>query len=189
MTIRTHPGKARRSVLVEVFPPPPKKEDRASEAKNFDFNKKLGQSYLLKAPKLFPVVIDKEEDGMKQYPILGAPPASGWEITIVKNKGDSSAAFVGFIRNSFGGQSIDAFLGGEHGVSLEPIANDILGIRSRTAVSDVGTQVDEAQQQLMGFFPADVSHTCTAPTTYNRRGFARSMRSEVMDENADSENV
>ena len=25
VTIKTHPGKARRSVLVEVFPPPPKK--------------------------------------------------------------------------------------------------------------------------------------------------------------------
>lgn len=189
MTIKTHPGKARRSVLVEVFPPPPKKEDRASEAKNFDFNKKLGQSYLLKAPKLFPVVIDKEEDGMKEYPILGAPPASGWELTIVKNKGDSSAAFVGFIRNSFGGHTIDAFLGEEHCVSLEPIANDILGNRSRAAVSNVGTQVDEAQQQLMGFFPADVSHTFTALIACNRRGFARSLRSEVMEGDADSKNV
>ncbi len=115
---------------------------------------------------------------MKDYPILGAPPVSGWELTIVKNKGDSSAAFVGYIRNSFGGKSIDAFLGEEHGVSLEPIANDILGIRSRAAVRNVGTQVDEAQQQLMGFFPADVSHTSTTLITCNLGGFTRITRSD-----------
>lgn len=119
---------------------------------------------------------------MKEYPIFGAPPAAGWELIIVKGQGYSSAAFVGFIRNSFGGQSIDAFLGEEHDVSLEPIVNDILGFRSRIAVSSFGTQVDEYRQQLMGLFPAEVSHISTVLVTCDRRGFERSVRSEVMEE-------
>lgn len=149
MRIVTRLGRAGRTVEVEVFPNPPKELDNPSEVKEFDFSSKLGQSYMLKAEKLFP------KTKLKGCPILGVPVTEGWELAVVKNKAQSEAALVGVIRNCFGDSSIDEFIGEESNVSLEPIVNDVLGLRSRKALGKVGDQIDEFSRQALGFLQPD----------------------------------
>ena len=71
--IVTHAGRGDRSVVVEVFPSELPR-DRSVEAKEFDWeNKKVGESYRLKASVTFPA----DEDTMRAHKIFGEPKTMG----------------------------------------------------------------------------------------------------------------
>lgn len=145
-SIKTHPGKYHRFLVVEIFPG--KVDQETAETKDFDFgSQKLGQSYVLEAPRLFP----KDEETMKNHPILGQPGASSWEIDIVKDTQGYDAPVVGIVRNTFADADLDAFVGEEENVSLRPIFNDILGSRGVGAVSTLGEEIDEFSRVARGF--------------------------------------
>ena len=144
--IKTHPGNYHRCVVVEIFPG--KVDRETSETKDFDFgSQKLGQTYVLEAPALFP----KDEETMKAHPIMGQPAALSWEIDIVKDTKGYDAPVVGIIRNTFADAELDPFIGEENDVSLQPVFNDVLGARSVGAVSKLGDDIDDFSRQARGF--------------------------------------
>ena len=123
-SIKTHPGKYHRCVVVEIFPG--KVDQETAETKDFDFgSQKLGQSYVLEAPTLFP----KDEETMKNHPILGQPGTLSWEIDIVEDTQGYNAPVVGIIRNTFPDGDLDSFIGEEKDVSLRPVFSNVLGSR------------------------------------------------------------
>ena len=145
-SIKTSPGKYHRCVVVEIFPG--KVDQETAETKDFDFgSQKLGQTYVLEAPTLFP----KDEETMKDHPIMGQPAALSWEIDIVKDTQGYDAPVVGIIRNTFADSDLDSFIGEEKDVSLQPVFNDILGARGVGAVGSLGDQIDEFSRQARGF--------------------------------------
>ena len=98
---------------------------------------------------------------------MGSPRTEGWELVIVKDAEVTSAAMVGTIRNTLGG-NIDRFIGTDSNVVLEPIFNDVLGMRSRIAVSQIRKEVDEISMKAMGFFetkPTGLDGMFIAPTS------------------------
>lgn len=153
--IKTQPGKYHRCVVVEIFPG--KVDQETPETQDFDFgSQKLGQTYVLEAPALFP----KDEETMKAHPIMGQPAALSWEIDIVKDTQGYDAPVVGIIRNTFADTELDSFIGEENDVSLQPVFNDILGERSIGAVSTLGDEIDNFSRQARGFLEG----TCKNPS-------------------------
>lgn len=144
--IETSPGKGDRSVIVQVFPGELSK-DRKLEAKDYDFdNKKLGQSYTIKAPGLFKA----DEETIRKHKIFGQAITDSWEISIIKDTKGYQAPVVGIIRNSI--DDISGFLGEEKDVSLEPIFHDVLGERGRSTIHSFEDAVNEYEAQVKGYF-------------------------------------
>ena len=143
--IKTSPGKGERNVVVGIFPGIPPQGQKA-DARDYDFdNKKLGESYAINAPELFP----NDEETMKKHKIFGKAITSDWEISIIKNVEGYEAPLVGIIRNSF--DDISLFLGVEENVSLEPIFIDVQGERSRSTVRRFRDTVNEFEAQAKGY--------------------------------------
>lgn len=144
--IATSPGKGDRSVIVQVFPGELSK-DRKLEAKDYDFdNKKVGQSYIIKAPGLFKA----DEETMRKHKIFDKAITDSWEMNIIKDTRGYEAPVVGIIRNSF--DDISEFLGEETNVSLEPIFHDVLGERGRSTIHSFEDAVNEYEAQVKGYF-------------------------------------
>ena len=144
--IFTHAGREDRSVVVEVFPSN-LSSNRSVDAKEFDWeNKKVGETYRLKAPGTFPT----DEVTMRAHKKFGEPVTFEWSMAIVKNKMGYEAPIVGIIENSF--DDITSFVGVEEdNVALEPIFNNVLGERAQDAVGSVKNAVDDFKAELKQF--------------------------------------
>ncbi|KAL8716846.1 MAG: hypothetical protein Q9225_005861 [Loekoesia sp. 1 TL-2023] len=145
--IVTKQGRTRRFVTVEVYRDI--SEDTGdSVAVQHDEEKKIGQSYILRAPNTFP----SDEDTLKECPVLGGETV-GWELVVAKSREHTDAALVGTIRNSFGIRGIADFIGKEeYGVTLEPLFNDVQGDRARSSVTKHLEDLDNESKRLHGFF-------------------------------------
>lgn len=82
---------------------------------------------------------------------MGSPRTEGWELVVVKDSETTDAAMVGIIRNSMGG-NVRRFIGEDNNVTLRPIFNDILFMRSRKAVVNIRKEADELSMKARGFF-------------------------------------
>lgn len=145
--IVTHAGKGTRNVVVEILPSEPPR-DRSVDVKKYDWgSKKMGESYLLKAPVNFLT----GENTMEEHKIFGEGKTTGWSMAVVKNMIGYKAPIIGVISNSF--DDISPLVDLEDGnVALEPIFNDVLGARARSTVSTIKTAVDEFLAELNQFF-------------------------------------
>ena len=77
------------------------------------------------------------KEQLPTHPILGQRETLDWEINVIKS---SEAPIVGVIVNSFKGPAdLQSFQGEAYNVTLNPIVEDILGIRARKAVRELGS--------------------------------------------------
>ena len=144
--IKTTPST--RGTGITVLIRPGKNEEGTSLAKDSDFEeKKLGQSYFMVAPELFP----DTKEMLKKHPIYGQF-TEAWEVTLLKDNHGYDAPIVGYVRNSFKGRGdLANFVGTETGVCFKPNFNDVQGERSQKAVSSLRESFDDWEAQANGF--------------------------------------